>query len=76
MGHFLPFNTPSPADNPENQNFEKLGNASRDVIISHLCTKKNNHMMYAYSDMECDIHTFVAILGHFLLFYPTIDPQN
>ena len=38
-------------------------------------TKKNNQMMYAYSDMECGRQFFV-ILGHFLLFYPTIDPKN
>ena len=31
--------------------------------------------MYAYSDMECGRQFFV-ILGHFLLFYPTIDPKN
>ena len=33
-----------------------------DVIILNLCNKKHDHMMYAYSDMEC-------LLGHnFLLF--------
>ena len=43
--------------------------ASGDVIISNLCNKKHDHMLYAYSDMECDRHNF-------LLFFPTIDPQN
>ena len=62
-------------NNPENQNFEKMKKASGDVIILNLCNKKHNQMMYAYSDMECDRQFFV-ILGHFLLFYPTIDPEN
>ena len=62
-------------NNPENQNFEKMKKASGDVIILNLCNKKHNQMMYAYSDMECD-RQFFFILGHFLLFYPTIDPEN
>ena len=33
-------------------------------------------MMYAYSDMEYNRHNFFVILGHFLLFYPTTDPEN
>ena len=64
-----------PAKTPENQNFEKMKEASGDVIILNLCNKKYNQMMYAYSDMECDRHIFV-ILGHFLLFYPTIGLEN
>ena len=58
LGHFLPF-TPSPYNNPENQNFEKM-EASGDVITLNLCYKKHNHMMYAYSDMECDRHNFLT----------------
>ena len=53
FGHFLPLFSPLP-NNPENQNFEKMKKASGDVIILNLCNKKHNHMMYAYSDMECD----------------------
>ena len=68
--------TPSPPKNAENQNFEKLKKESGDVIILNLCNKKRNHMIYAYSDMKCDAHNFFAILGHFLLFYHTIDPEN
>ena len=68
--------TPNPPKNAENQNFEKLKKESGDVIILNLCNKKRNHMIYAYSDMKCDAHNFFAILGHFLLFYHTIDPEN
>ena len=64
---------------PENQNFEKKKQKSiwrsGDIIIFNLCNKKHYQMMYAYSDMECDRQFFV-ILGHFLLFYPTIDLEN
>ena len=48
---------------------KKMKKASGDVIISNLCNKKHDHMLYAYSDMECDRHNF-------LLFFPTIDPKN
>ena len=72
---FCPF-MPSPPNNPEKQNFEKIKKASGDVIILNLCNKKHDHMMYAYSGMECGRHTFFVILGHFLLFYHTINPEN
>ena len=79
FGHFGPFFctlTPHPPNNPENQNSEKLKKASGDVIILNLRNKKHNHMIYAYSEMKCDAHNFFVILGHFLLFYHTIDPEN
>ena len=41
----LPFDPPN---NPKNQNFVE------DIIISPLCTTKNDHMMYSSWDMECD----------------------
>ena len=58
-------------NNPENQNFEEIKQASGDVIILHMCTKNHNQMMYMSWDMECN-----RPLDHFLLFYPTIDPNN
>ena len=65
---FCPF-TPH---NPENQNFEKIKKASETCA-----TKKNNHMIYVYSDMGCNRQVFVILgLGHSLLFYPTIDAKN
>ena len=40
-------------------------------------TKKHDHMIYAYSDMEfLHRHNFFVISGHFLLFCATIDPKN
>ena len=58
----------------ENQNCEKTEKASRDVIISHLCTKNHDPVIYSYSDMECDRQVFV-ILGHFL-FLPHYWPRK
>ena len=48
---FCPNSAPSP-NNLENQNFEKLKKASRDVIILHMCTKNDNHMMLCFLRYE------------------------
>ena len=55
---FCPFTYHSP-NNPENQNFEKMKKASGDVLILNLSNKKHDHMMHAYSYMECNRHTFL-----------------
>ena len=61
--HFLPRPPPrpTPPNNLENHNFEKMKKASGDVIILNLCNKKHDHMMYAYSDMECNRQFFVIL---------------
>ena len=43
LDHFLPF---YPPNNPENQNVERMKKSPGDNIISHKCTRNNNHMMY------------------------------
>ena len=59
---------PPPPNIPENQNFEKMEKAS-DVIILNLCNKKHDHMMYAYSDIEClhrqNVLSFQVIFCYF-----------
>ena len=75
FGPFFALYLPLHPNNPENQNFEKIRKASGDVIILNWCNKKHDRMMYAYTDMECNRQFFV-ILGHFLLFYLTIDTKN
>ena len=45
LDYFLPFYCPN---NPEIQNFEKMKNKAGDIIISHMCTINDNHMMYGY----------------------------
>ena len=75
FGPFFALYLPLHPNNPENQNFEKIRKASGDVIILNWCNKKHDRMMYAYTDMKCNRQFFV-ILGHFLLFYLTIDTKN
>ena len=72
LGHFLPF---YPPNNLENQNFEKMKQASGDVIILHTCTKKHNHMMYASWDMECNKHNFLPFWAIFCLLSPLLTPK-
>ena len=59
FGLFFTFLSPSPPNNPEHQNFEKMKKASGDVLILNLSNKKQDHMMHAYSYMECNRHTFL-----------------
>ena len=68
LGHFFPFFSPS----PENQNFEKMKKAFGDVIIWNSCNKKDDRMMYAYSDMECNRYfsSIEAIFCFFTHYWP------
>ena len=43
LGHFLPFDPPN---NLKNQNFENMKQLSEDIIILHLHTINDDHMMY------------------------------
>ena len=69
--------------NLKNQNFEKKNEKKKKKkkkknagdITLYMCTKNRNHMRYSSWDMN-ETHIFFVILGHFLLFYPTIDPEN
>ena len=55
---------------------KKQKKTTGDIIILHLCTINDNHMMNGSWDMERDGQIFFFILGHFLPFYPTNNPQN
>ena len=44
LDHFLPF---YPTNNPENQKFEKMKKTFGDIIILHMCTINDNHMVYS-----------------------------
>ena len=43
LGYFLPLYLPN---NPENQNFEKMKKTPEDIIILHMSTLNQNHVMY------------------------------
>ena len=51
MDCFLPFYHPM---DPENQNFEKMKKTLEDIIILQMFTINDNHMIYDFSDMECN----------------------
>ena len=66
LGHFLPFH---PLNNPENQNFEKIKNASRDVIILHLCIKNHNQS-------RCMLSEIWSVTNNFLSFWTIVCPYT
>ena len=57
---------------PENQNFEKMKEASGYLIILHLRTKNHDHMMYASWNMECNIHNFLSFWATFCRIAPLL----
>ena len=64
---FLPF---YPLTTAKKKNFEKLKKASRDIIILHMCTLNNIHMMYGSWDMERDGQNFLSFWTIFCPFTP------
>ena len=57
-------------NNLENQNAEKMKKVSGDVIILHMCTKNQDHMMHASWDMECNRHNILSFWANFCPFTP------
>ena len=47
-----------------------------DMIILHICTINDNHMMYGFWDMEHNRHNFLSFWTVFCPFTPHIDPEN
>ena len=67
LDRFLSF---YPSDNLENQNFEEKNNKTAgDIIILHMCTINDNHVMYDSWNMEPDGKTFLSFWTNFLPFY-------
>ena len=64
LGHFLPFDPPN---NPKNQNFEQMKKVSGGIIILHMCTINENHMMHSSWDME---HNRQKLFSFWTLFCP------
>ena len=74
LSHFLSFD---PLNNPKNQNLEKIKKKNpRDIIILHLCTTNDNHMMHGSSDIKCNRQNFLSFWAIFLPFYPPSSPKN
>ena len=71
LGHFSPFDPPN---NSINQNFEKMKKMPGDIIILHLCTTNDNHVMYGSWYMEHG--RIFCRFGYFLAFKTTNRPKN
>ena len=56
---------------PENQNLEKMKKILEDIIILQMFTINDNHMIYDFSDMECNRQNLV-ISDSFLPSYPPL----
>ena len=70
---FCPFTS---KNDPENQNFGKMKNWTPEgIIILHMRSINDNHMMYGSWDMERNRQCFV-VWANFCPFYPTNNLKN
>ena len=67
---FLPFYTPN---NLKNQNFQKMKLMPGAIIILHMCTIYENHLMFGSLDFECDWQIFFSF---WTTFCPFNNPKN
>ena len=73
LGHFFPF---YPTNNPKNQNREKMKKTPGDIIILHLRTRNDDHMLYCSWDIAHNKIKFLFFtLGYFFPFYPPNRPK-
>ena len=72
LDYFLPFYHPK---NLENHNFEKTKKMPGDIIILHMCTINENHMMYGSWDIEWARQNF-SHFGPLFTFSPPNNPIN
>ena len=73
--HFYPLSTltippPPPTSTPPNKNFEKMKKLAGDIIILHMCTINNNHLIYGSWDIERIGQIFLSFWTNFLPIYP------
>ena len=58
--HYRLFFALLPPMDPENQNFEKLKKTLEHIIILQMLTINDSHMIYGFSDMECNRQIFLS----------------
>ena len=73
LSHFFSF-YPLP-NNAENQQFDKLKIVTGDIIILHMYTINDNHVIGGSCDMECDGHNFLSCWT-FFVFLPPSKPKT
>ena len=71
--HLLP---PMLPNNLENQNFEKMKKMPGDIIILHMCTINENHLMYGSSDVKPERQNFLSFWTIFCPFTPLTTQKN
>ena len=75
--HFGPFFAPLPANDPENQDFEKIKKILGGIIILQNCTKNHDHILHCSWDTKHDrCYFYFSFWPIYLLFYPPNDPKN
>ena len=67
---FCSFTPPPPPKNLKNQSFGKMKNKPEDIIVLHLQTTNDDHMMNGSWDMERDRQNFLSFWTIFCPFTP------
>ena len=57
LDHFLLL---YPSNDPKTQNFYKIYKMPGDIILLHMCTINEDHMMYSSWDTECNRQYFLS----------------
>ena len=66
----------APLLTPEIKICNKCKKSPGDIILLHMCTINQDHMMYGSWDMKFNRQNFFVILGNFLSFYPPNTLKN
>ena len=73
LDHFFSF---YPSNNLKNQNFEKTKKTPGDIIILHMCTINDDHMIYGSWDMERDRQNFLSFWSVFFFTFTPLTTQK
>ena len=73
--HCGPFFSFYPPMNPENQNFQKMKKALEYIIVLQMFTINDSHVIYSFSDMECNRQNFLHF-GPFSALSPPLTTQK
>ena len=57
---------------PKNENFEKMKKTLEDTIILQMFTINDSHMIYGFSDIECNRQIFLSFWTAFALLPPPL----
>ena len=63
--HFRPFFALLPHYRPQKLKLGKNVKTPGDIMLSHMCTINQDHMMYGSWDIVCKGQSFFVIFGHF-----------